>query len=417
MFTFNGKEYRKLQEQVQENKEQIAKHWNVDRVLADFGIKVLGRVNSVEELPATEGEDYGVGYLVGTEVPYDVYVWTRANIDAGEPNPYWLNIGAISIVGPAGPAGKSITDASIDDAGKMTLVFSDGTSFMVRGTALIGPAGATGPQGSAGPQGPQGKQGEQGPAGPRGLQGPQGPAGAFNIKGTLSSEDLLPDATTMRPGDAYLVSAGAAIYDLYIITASDDEDTSTYAWQNTGLLGAGTTITVAGSAVSEWNADTKLDKIASTSAYDRVYCVTANGEQCLQELDQAWYRYGETTIPIRDKGGELHTPTPTTDTSCATKKYVDDAISNLDSSKLSAVTSVITSDATRVYGVDKDGNQKTIFATAGISSDTLVIRESNGNVRVPLTPGASNSAASKKYVDDAIANAFAGIATAEGGSY
>ena len=33
---------RNLEEQVLENKEQIALHWNVDRVLADFGIRVRG---------------------------------------------------------------------------------------------------------------------------------------------------------------------------------------------------------------------------------------------------------------------------------------------------------------------------------------------------------------------------------------
>ena len=98
-----------------------------------------------------------------------------------------------------------------------------------------------------------------------------------------------------------------------------------------GSSSGGTKITVGGVEVSEWNADNKVDKVTSTSAYNRVYCVTSNGAQSVQEMDSDWYRYGETSIPIRDKGGELHTPTPTTDTSCATKKYVDDAIDAISS--------------------------------------------------------------------------------------
>ena len=92
----NGEVLRNLQEQVLENKEQIAMHWNVDRVLADFGIKVLGKFDYVSDLDDPTKVDkstleYGDGYLIGLEAPYDVYVWTRANINAGEPEDYFLN--------------------------------------------------------------------------------------------------------------------------------------------------------------------------------------------------------------------------------------------------------------------------------------------------------------------------------------
>lgn len=331
MFTFDGKEFRNLQEQVLENKRRIAEHYEITRVLNDFGIRVIGRVATKEDLDnlPTEGLQYGDAYAVGENPPYTFWIWTRKNDESA--NDYWFNMGQIAIEGPEGPAGAYVTTLSIDPNTYFpTFTFSNGTSITVP-QSIRGPRGPIGARGVQGPVGPRGLQGPQGPVGPTGSQGPQGPAGTFNIKGTLSSSTLLPDASSMKPGDAYLVLAGTAIYDLYIITATDSDDTSTYTWQNTGLLGAGTTITVNGSAVSSWNADTKLDKITSTSAYDRVYCVTANGEQSLQEVDQAWYRYGETTIPIRDKDGELHTPTPTTDTSCATKKYVDDAIAAIPS--------------------------------------------------------------------------------------
>ena len=172
MFIFEDKEYRSLQEQVQTNKEEIAKHWNVDRVLADFGIKVYGRVEYPDLLPETEGENYGAGYLVGLEVPYDVFVWTRANEDAGEPEPYWLNIGKISIVGPEGPAGKSIVSGSMSAAGNLIFTLSDGSAIKIDGDFK----GPKGDQGIQGPQGPQGPRGEQGPTGSQGPRGEQVPA-------------------------------------------------------------------------------------------------------------------------------------------------------------------------------------------------------------------------------------------------
>ena len=307
MFIYNDKEYRSLQEQVQENKEQIAMHWNVDRVLADFGIQVLGRVETTEDLPADEGENWGYGYLVGLEAPYDVYVWTRPNADAGEPDAYWLNIGKISIVGPEGPQGPKGEKGDKGDKGD------------------------TGAQGPQGVQGPKGDKGDTGTQGPRGEQGPQGPAGTFNIKGTLLNESLLPSAAEASMGDAYLVlDTEVNAYDLYIIAGEEGN----YYWQNTGILGAGTTITVGGQAVDSWNSDTKLDKITLTASYDRAYIIKADGTQ-----GRAYIGY-PSTIP-------------------STTNYI-------------------------------------------------AARNSQGDIRVPLTPGSSNMAASKQYVDNAVANAGGG---------
>ena len=130
MFQLNNKEYRNLEEQVLQNKQDIARHYNIDRVLADFGITVLGRVNSFDVIAdIDEGENWGYGYLVGEEAPYEVYVWTRANPDVGKDAPYWLNIGSISIVGPVGPAGRSITNVSINSNYQLVFNFSDGSTL------------------------------------------------------------------------------------------------------------------------------------------------------------------------------------------------------------------------------------------------------------------------------------------------
>jgi hypothetical protein len=108
MLKINGKELRNLEEQVQKNKEDIAAHYNMDRVLADFGIRVIGQVDSADDLPdpSTFKGDYGDAYAVGVSDPYSFYIWTRADLDAGHPNDYWFDIGPLAIVGPVGPVGE-----------------------------------------------------------------------------------------------------------------------------------------------------------------------------------------------------------------------------------------------------------------------------------------------------------------------
>lgn len=165
MFEYKNVEYRNLQEQVLKNKEEIARHWNVDRVLADFGITVLGRVDTYDDIKdLDEGENWGYGYLVGTAEPYTVYVWTRPNLNVGEPDPYWLNIGSISIVGPEGPRGRdggqgprgwSIFDVRQLDDGRLLIAYGDpspkGEGYDIMYTQPL-----------KGPQGIQGVKGEKG---------------------------------------------------------------------------------------------------------------------------------------------------------------------------------------------------------------------------------------------------------------
>lgn len=127
MLKFGNKEFRNLQEQVLRNMKNIQDIMDGVTVLAEFGIKVIGHVNSAADLPdpeTYEGE-YGDAYVVGTEEPYNYYIFTRAF--EGDETPQWFNLGVF-------PA--------------------------------PGPQGETGPQGPVGPQGPQGNTGADGsPAG------------------------------------------------------------------------------------------------------------------------------------------------------------------------------------------------------------------------------------------------------------
>lgn len=106
MIQIGNNYYRNLEEQVQKNKEDIARHWQIDRVLADFGIRVIGTADTYDYIKNIKGMEYGDAYAIGAEPPYDFYIWTRADIDSGHPEDYWLNIGELSIIGPRGDKGE-----------------------------------------------------------------------------------------------------------------------------------------------------------------------------------------------------------------------------------------------------------------------------------------------------------------------
>lgn len=361
MFVIDGKTYRNLEEQVQKNKEDIARHYEISRVLNGLGIKVLGRVNTEEDLPDPVDYDgeYGDCYLVGPEdaTSFDYYVWTRENADVGHYSPYWLNIGNLQIAGPQGPAGKSITNITIDPITTYpTFYYSDG-SFVTVPSPTRGPKG---PQGEAGPQGspgPTGPQGPSGPIGPRGPAGPTGPAGSFRIMGTITSSTLLPEASASLNGDAYLINSTTEgyAYDLWVIIGSSPEN---YMWQNTGPLGVGTRITVQGQPVSSWNADTKVDKVASTSAYTRAYTIAPGGAQGVGAISS---EVNNNHIVRRDGRGQIIVPdNPTAYNHAVSKQYVDDAI---DSAKDDIIEEVVVGSFTDI----------TTFATFGSNAGTFTL--------------------------------------------
>ena len=320
MFSLNDKIYRNLEERVLYNEEQIAELKNTTFTLSEYGLKVVGRIASVDQLPALPYTGtYGDAYAVGTEAPYTFYVWTRADVDAGEPNDYWFNIGQLAIAGPQGPKGNGIEDISLSANYGLTFIFTDGTQKTTN--SIRGVPGVAGIPGKNGAPGPKGDKGDKGDPGPRGEQGPQGPAGAFTILGTLASSDLLPSASTMNQNDAYLITTDGG-YDLWIIIGTA---ASNFTWLNTGHLGAGTTITVNGQAVATFNADTKVTKTTSTGA-NRIYGIYSTGEQAIYTLTT----YPSAAAVARfDTNARLQTSNPAAETDCVNLRTLNNEINDL----------------------------------------------------------------------------------------
>lgn len=116
MLMFNEKNLRNLQEQVLFLTEKLDDLESVGGVLNEFGIKVVDQIDSVNDLPTPQnyiesqallGRDledlYGDAIAVGTQIPYDFFIFTRAFSGATEPE--WFNIGQFPLAGPKGDTG------------------------------------------------------------------------------------------------------------------------------------------------------------------------------------------------------------------------------------------------------------------------------------------------------------------------
>ena len=286
MLIYDGKEFRNLEEQVQKNKEDIARHYEIDRVIADLGIRVLGKVPTVQDLP-TSAAAYGDAYFIGDTS--QMYVWTRANELIGEMQPYWLDIGNVFIAGPEGPQGPQGLQGERGERGSRWFAgnqlpttaseYIEGDMFVLLGAGVpqsnVGNVyrfdgysftyhqNIRGPQGIQGLRGIQGPQGIQGPEGP---QGPQGPAsGIVNVVGTVSNAASLPSPSVLSDlKSAYLVGPQAP-YQLYIQVGTTPANA---VWVNQGYL---------------QNTDDKVT--ISTSPY-RVYATNSYGAQTVLKWSQ-----------------------------------------------------------------------------------------------------------------------------------
>ena len=238
MITIDNKTYRNIQEQVEKNKRDIEAWSSIELTLNNFGIKVLGRVDYVSDIPEATFE-YGDAYLVGLNEPYNVYIYTRTDGDIG----MFVNMGPLNIVGqqgpegPQGPAGKDgyapvvrygnglpvvePTDKAgyiyIDQQTSRLYTFNNGWNFVIN------------------MQGPKGDQGNQG------IQGATGTT--LSIVAKLSSPTLLPTnfaSGAIPKNSAYLVDVNGANR-LYIILG-DQSDYSTWYWQDAGDFNLGSVI-------------------------------------------------------------------------------------------------------------------------------------------------------------------------------
>lgn len=435
MYEINNKTFRNLEEQVQKNKKDIAKHYEIDRALSNLGIKIVGQVTLASQLPNPliyQG-DYGDAYAVGSKsavdqgiATYEYYVFTRPDPNAGQPNNHWLNVGKISIVGPqgvqgiqgpAGPAGTSsqwyaILNPSDPKMNDMRLAQNGDVYQYLDAENFQGWVYFTNIKGPQGIQGLQGQRGEKGDRGEPGPQGERGDVGGFiNIRGILTSTTQLPLPSTIdNLTVAYLIGASEP-YDLYI-QVGENSDVAT--WNNAGPFNAATLVTVNGEAQNVWDADTKLDKDTSISTYNKVYIKQPNGTQTTASATHLnaigympYYSNAATsTVGAADNGGTFAVATPQQPYQPATKKYVDDGLIK----KIDIPDGIPGNKC--VVGYNQGSADVRTFTMGSYTSGSghrgsIAIYGTNGCLASP-TPINSTDVATKGYVDTAISTSSGG---------
>lgn len=337
LITNNNIELRNLQEQVLKNKEDIAKHYEIDRTLANFGIKIVGTVATVNDLPnpLTYDGEYGDGYAVGQPGSYTYYLFTRPDPNAGITENHWLDVGQLAIQGPQGPVGPqgpqgprgdatrwytSSTELANANPGDLWLD-KQGNIFKKSTEANVWTP-VTNIKGPQGIQGPRGPQGEVGPQGEKGERGETGDVGAFiHINGILSSSSQLPLPTQINDLSAAYLIGSSAPYTLWVQAGSSIQ---TAIWTDVGELNVGTYITVGGQFQNVWNADTKLDKNTSVTQYNQLYAKAANGgEGYINVTKQA---LGDAVVQ-RESDGSITVPyVPAAPVDATSREYVDNRL-------------------------------------------------------------------------------------------
>lgn len=349
----NNKEDLNLQQQVEKNKRDIAAHYEIDRTLADYGIKIIGFYDTIENAINDLGNPYdgpyGNAVGIGAQAPYTFYIWTRANNISDFD--YWQDVGELAVVGPAGkdstvpgPQGEDGRPAHIYTGnGFPTISASPNDIYMVTGgdQNMIGniyqivdgvwtlKGNIRGPQGlsikgDTGARGPAFTFNDLTPAQKEQLKGDRGdPGGFIKIAGFKVSEDDLPLPTELQDLEvAYLVGATEP-YDLWMQVGTTYENA---IWTNIGPLNVATYVSVDGEFQNIWDADTKLDKANISDGEYHAYVIDDEGYQTTMYISQA---ADPGAVVMRGPNGELYVPyDPELPNEAVSKQYVDGFISD-----------------------------------------------------------------------------------------
>lgn len=221
-----------LENQVLKNKVDIQNLQTSEKVLATFGIKVIGTAANSSAIPTVEfykasnpDWEYGDAYAVGTASPYEFYILTRK--DETHTEDYWFNLGVIK-----GPKGDPGTDGTNGADGK------DGVSPTVSvGTVTTGNPGTPVSVTNGGtstnvvlnfriPKGDKGDKGNKGDKGDTGF--------AVNIASELNNVNELPTASSIYVNIGYVIKDADGDSNLYVCMTN--ASTGAWYWNNVGKI-------------------------------------------------------------------------------------------------------------------------------------------------------------------------------------
>lgn len=113
-----------------------------------------------------------------------------------------------------------------------------------------------------------------------------------------------------------------------MLITPDETAPNTFRWQNTGSLGAGTAIIANNQIVSEWSADSKVDKLINDSTYQYKIYAQTQGEKGVTTGLTASANDTSAQVVLRSYGGGIELPQsePIFDWMAVNKAYVDSKI-------------------------------------------------------------------------------------------
>ena len=214
----DGKKYLLLtpQCQIEKNRQDIDAIINDAVAFNYIGMKVVGQVNTADELPKKADYevwpyDYGDAFAVGTKDPYNYYLWTRAF--GAYLSDHWFNIGVFpgpsTVPGPKGDTGDAgpapnLTIGTVTSTLSQPQVTIEGTSpnYTLNFKLQKGDKGEPGTNGRNGVDGKNGKDGTN--------------AVIYTVKGAVDTVSQLPVATSVSTDTAYLVKDGNLLYGISV---------------------------------------------------------------------------------------------------------------------------------------------------------------------------------------------------------
>lgn len=314
-----------------------------------------------EGLPGRDGKD-------GSSLEF-AWEGTRLKVRLKGTEEWIYSTSLLGMTGPQGPKGEKGERGPKGDTGMR------GVQGPIGPSGLQGPQGIPGPRGATGPQGPRGERGIQGERGFKGDKGDVGPQGPQGIKGEpgntpyignngnwfINGQDLgvapsgytLPIANAINLGgikigenltiaeDGTLSAQAGGDSTIKIITDNVDfVDGTTPSFEDGWYVFKGT-VTINGTNVSSgsyWD-ETSLVQIKNDT--DRVYFYFIDPDDVAYKDYICVYKYYDITNAVwkPTTAGNIYTKkvltttntdsyTPSSNYHPATKKYVDDSISN-----------------------------------------------------------------------------------------
>ena len=454
----DGQKYLLLtpQCQIEKNRQDIEAIINDAVAFNYIGMKVVGQVNTADELPKKADYEvwpfnYGDAFAVGTTDPYNYYLWTRAF--GAHLSDHWFNIGVFpspsTVPGPKGDTGETgpapnLTIGTVTSTLSQPQVTIEGTSpnYTLNFKLQKGDKGDPGTNGRNGVDGKNGKDGTN--------------AIIYTVKGAVDTVSQLPVATSVSTDTAYLVKDGSLLYGIMVQNGTNIwynygptsvgprgpagvgttdltqvqfpegehtitlDDTDGLSIVGTGKFSYGTNDTAtpqmtvrvplkAGAGISMnsdengkflvvKNADhtalgKKLDKITTPTSYAQAYIKATGGSQSMMNISANAIAG---SLVTRDGNGRANITTPTENSHIANKAYVDIG----DAAKLDKKTT------TGYFAYTHDGStQSELKISQSNDASTLVQRNSAGQISA-AAPTSSTHCATKGYVDGKIPHLY-----------